>query len=168
LPAVETIILARACGTVSSFLQACGRGLRPSPETGKRRCLVLDLTGAAILHGLPDDERVWSLEGAPRRVGKALAPLARCQACFAVFHAQATCPRCGERVVRTLPRRHTRIERAELARLDTRPQYELDGAAVRAIERRLFASGRFPNWRVSVIARGIFERQRKRAPEVAS
>ncbi len=167
LPSIEAVILARALGTCSSYLQAVGRGLRPSASTGKRRCLVLDLTGAAVLHGLPGDERVWCLEGAAvRRTAEALSPLARCRACFAVFHAgPAQCPRCsastsGARVAR----RATRIERQELARLDDRPQHERDARALKVIERRLHASGRFPAWRVPAIARGIFERSHKRAP----
>lgn len=169
LPAIETVILARALGTCSSFLQAVGRGLRPSPETDKRRCLVLDLTGAAILHGLPADDRVWSLESAPRRTAEALAPLARCLKCFAVFHAAKACPRCGVPTKGArLPRRATRIERAELSRLDTRPQHERDEAAVRAIARRLHASGRFPAHRVDAIARGIFERGKRRKAERAA
>ncbi len=164
LPAIETVILARALGTCSSYLQAVGRGLRPSLETGKRACLVLDLVGTAILHGLPGDERVWSLDAPPRRTATGLAALARCRGCFAVFHAgPAQCPRCGESMQGSrLPRRATRIERAELSRLDTRPQHERDEAAVRAIARRLHASGRFPAHRVEAIARGIFERGKRR------
>jgi hypothetical protein len=37
--------------------------MRPSPATGKRECTVLDLTGAAVIHGLPADRREWSLTG---------------------------------------------------------------------------------------------------------
>ncbi len=170
LPAIETVILARALGTASSYLQAVGRGLRASPSTGKRACTVLDLTGTAIVHGLPDDERVWTLDGPPRRTTAALAPLARCAACLAVFHAgPACCPRCGASTRRAaLPRRATRIERQELSRLDERPQHERDGAAVRAIARRLHASGRFPAHRVETIARGIFARAHKRPPAEAT
>jgi superfamily II DNA or RNA helicase len=168
-PEVEAIVLGRAFESCGAYLQAVGRGLRPSQ--GKRRCLVLDLSGAAVLHGLPADDRVWSLEGAAvRRTGDGLAALARCRACFAIFHAgPAQCPQCGEltKGVR-LPRRATRIERQELARLDTRPAAERDARALKIIERRLHASGRFPAWRVPTIARSIFERSRKREPPEAA
>jgi superfamily II DNA or RNA helicase len=168
LPAIETVILARALGTCSAYLQAVGRGLRVSPSTGKRRCLVVDLTGAAVLHGLPDDSRVWSLEGAAvRRTVEALSPLARCRACFAIFHAgPSTCPRCGARMqAQRLKRRMQRIERQELARLDDRPRWERDARALRVIERRLLTAGRFPAWRVPAIARSIFQRSHKRGPD---
>lgn len=140
LPAIETVILARALGTCSSYLQAVGRGLRPSLATGKRVCTVLDLTGAAVWHGLPEDERVWSLTGAAvQRKSASLVPLARCLACFAVFHAgPARCPRCGGSTKGArLPRRATRIERQELARLDTRPPWARDAMALRAIASRM-------------------------------
>jgi superfamily II DNA or RNA helicase len=168
LPAIETVILARALGTCSSFLQAVGRGLRPSCDTGKRECVVLDLTGAAILHGLPADDRVWSLEGAAvRRTAEALKPLARCRACFAVFHAgPASCPRCGDSTKGLrLPRRATRVERAELSRLDERPRWARDEAALRAISVRLLKSGRFNPKAVPKIALGVFVRANKRAPD---
>ena len=116
-PSIETVILARPFGPCSSFLQAIGRGLRPSPETGKTRCLVLDLTGAVHIHGLPDDERRWSLEGeAVRRTGEALQPIRRCRECGALFRPAAHCPRCNaeSRTAMVLPRVLTRAERLEL------------------------------------------------------
>ncbi|HEY3818385.1 MAG TPA: DEAD/DEAH box helicase [Polyangiaceae bacterium] len=168
LPAIETVVLARTLGTCSAFLQAIGRGLRPSRETGKRGCLVLDLTGAAIMHGLPIDDRVWSLEGAAvRRTAEALQPLARCRVCFAVFHAGPTqCPRCGAASRGTrLPRRATRVERQDLARLDTTPQWERDARALRAMESRLLRSGKFKPHAVAKVALSMFQRAKKRAPE---
>jgi DNA repair protein RadD len=170
LPALECVVLARAFGVASGYLQAVGRGMRASAATGKRDCLVLDLSGAAIVHGLPADDRVWSLDGPPRRTAAALSPLARCRKCLAVFHAgPVMCPRCGVSTQGTrLPRRATRIEKQELARLDTRPQAERDLMTLRGIEKRLRSSGRFPECRISTIARSIFERTKKRsAPEAA-
>jgi superfamily II DNA or RNA helicase len=164
-PEVRAIILARAFGVVGGFLQACGRGLRRA--VGKTTCTIVDLSGAAILHGLPADDRVWSLTAGVRRTGEALDPLIRCADCLAVFHTgPAQCPRCGAtmRSVRRLPRRATRIERQELARLDTRPQSERDAMAVRGIEKQLLASGRFPIHRIGEIARSVFARSKRRTP----
>ena len=69
------------------------------------------------LHGLPDEDRVWSLTGRPRRTER-LPALARCLACAAVFRPASTCPRCGEAFARgvegaRLPRVLTRDERLE-------------------------------------------------------
>ena len=62
LPDTETIILARGFGTAGGYLQAVGRGLRPAP--GKKRCLVLDLKGVYHAFGAPDEDRIYSLDGA--------------------------------------------------------------------------------------------------------
>lgn len=121
-PSVESIILARDYGHVGSFLQSIGRGLRPSP--GKDQCTVVDLRGAVAELGLPDEDRVWSLDGRPKRTER-LDALARCVHCAAIFRPAAACPRCGEKVVRgeagsKLPRVLTREEKAE--RWDEIPQ----------------------------------------------
>lgn len=165
LPSLECVVIARTMGVTSAFLQACGRGLRASP--GKRDCLILDLSGAAIVHGLPADERVWSLSGhAVQRVGDSLAiPLARCSQCFAVIHAgPRDCPRCGARLVGgKVKRRATRIERAELSRLDTRPQHIRDRIAIDGIAKKLRASGRFTEAQIPRIAESIFRKKRGRS-----
>lgn len=125
-PSVQSIILARDYSHVGSFLQSIGRGLRPAP--GKERCTVVDLRGSVALLGLPDEDRVWSLDGKPRRTER-LAALARCIHCAAIFRPASHCPRCGERVERgaaasRLPRVLTREEKAE--RWDEIPQQVRD------------------------------------------
>jgi superfamily II DNA or RNA helicase len=95
-PPLEVCILARSMGSQALFLQAVGRVLRASPHTNKQRALVLDLAGSVLNHGLPDAERVYSLDG----VGISLSsspdrePLAVCRTCgFA--RSDWPCPRCG-------------------------------------------------------------------------
>lgn len=69
IPDVETIVLARKCEHAGTFVQIAGRALRAFP--GKRRALLIDLTGASYRHGLPTDDREHSLDGAG--VGDAIA-----------------------------------------------------------------------------------------------
>ncbi len=165
-PEVRAVVLARAFGVCGGYLQACGRALRTAK--GKTHATVIDLSGTAILHGLPADDRVWSLTGdAVRRTAEALTPLARCGECLAVFHAgPAQCPRCkaSTRGTRSLPRRATRIERQELSRLDERPQWLRDELALRALETRLRRTGRFTPRQLSHVARSMFVRAHKREP----
>lgn len=61
-PRAEVIVLRRTADHVGTYMQICGRGLRPFP--GKGRALLIDCTGASQKHGLPTDERVYSLDGA--------------------------------------------------------------------------------------------------------
>jgi DNA repair protein RadD len=114
-PSIDCVILARGFGVTGAFLQAIGRGLRPSPETGKTKCTVIDLRGAVHLHGLPDEARSWSLTGEAVRRTEALAAVAHCRECLALFRPASRCPRCGARlgVVTRLPRNLSRAEKLE-------------------------------------------------------
>jgi len=94
-PEVEVVVLTRAFLVCGAFLQGIGRGLRPAPWIGKTRCTVLDLRGAVYLHGLPDEDRVWTLDGKAVRRAETLAAIMRCRECLAVFRPAKTCPRCG-------------------------------------------------------------------------
>ena len=91
-PAVETCILARGCGVLGTYLQIVGRVLRAAPC--KSRALLLDLVGAVHTHGLPDDDREWTLDGNGCKKSDA-APVSQCRRCGAAFRPPAHCPLCG-------------------------------------------------------------------------
>lgn len=61
VPEARTAILMRAFDFVGQYLQVVGRVLRPAKD--KRDAVLIDLTGASIKHGLPTDDRRYSLEG---------------------------------------------------------------------------------------------------------
>lgn len=46
VPSVELVVMARPTKSQGLYIQAIGRGLRPSLSTGKQDCLVLDVCGA--------------------------------------------------------------------------------------------------------------------------
>lgn len=92
-PLLETCILARKIGTQGLYLQCVGRVLRPAP--GKERALLLDLGGSVYLHGRPDAERQFSLEGKGIELVKN-EPLGVCAGCgFLLGEDGYPCPRCG-------------------------------------------------------------------------
>jgi DNA repair protein RadD len=93
VPAMEAVALLRPTQSLTLYLQQVGRALRPSP--GKDAAIILDHAGNCRRFGLPDDERVWSLEGRKRGgVRDDAAPIRQCPACYAVMSAAAD--RCGE------------------------------------------------------------------------
>lgn len=93
-PPLEVAILARRVGSLPLYLQIVGRVLRPSPETGKREALILDLAGSSLLHGLPEDEREYTLEGIKKPGEGGAGALAVCRVCGLVRRAWP-CARCG-------------------------------------------------------------------------
>lgn len=110
-PAIDTVVLARSFNVCGSFLQAIGRGRRIHGQ-GKR-CLVIDLKGSWVDHGLPDDPRRWSIDGkAVVRTGEGLIALKRCLECMAIFPVARGCPRCGAtgKAISKLPRVLNRAE----------------------------------------------------------
>lgn len=91
-PHTEVIIMARRVGSCSLYLQMGGRGLRPHP--GKSRCLMLDLVGVSQVHGPLEEERIYSLDGRPRRKGES-ASQRYCATCGAPLAPAAVCEMCG-------------------------------------------------------------------------
>lgn len=98
-PAIEVCVLARPTLSVGLYLQMVGRGMRPSPATGKSQLRIHDHAGLVMRHGLPDAEREYTLDADKRRAA-ALDPslaLRRCTHCFALFASDlSTCPQCGQ------------------------------------------------------------------------
>lgn len=125
LPAIEVAILLRPTHSLSLFLQQVGRVLRPVYAPGfdletregrvaaiaagpKPYALILDHSANTIAkeaggrgHGLPDDDRDWSLAGKQKK-SRGLksddepAVLTRqCPNCFRVHKPAPECPGCG-------------------------------------------------------------------------
>jgi superfamily II DNA or RNA helicase len=98
IPVVGAAILLRPTQSLALYLQQVGRALRPYP--GKERTVILDHVGNSLRHGLPSDDREWSLDSKPRRQreqGNAdAAPVRQCESGGAVHHPSlAECPECG-------------------------------------------------------------------------
>lgn len=99
IPAVTCGILLRPTQSLGLFLQQVGRTLRPA--SGKDRAIILDHVGNCITHGLPDDEREWSLEGEEKFKRKKKGDneidikVKQCPACFVMHKPVKQCPQCG-------------------------------------------------------------------------
>lgn len=90
---VEGIILLRPTASVVLFLQMVGRGMRYKPDPA----IILDHSGATLAHGLPCQEREWSLDGRTKKDSNGSAPsLRHCPECFSIYRATlGACPLCG-------------------------------------------------------------------------
>lgn len=125
LPEIEVGILLRPTYSLAFYLQMVGRILR----RGKPYAIILDHANLAMRHGLPDDEREWTLEG--RKHSKASqkpeVSVRQCPDCFHVHKIAAVCPECGKvyEVVGRLPEQvEGELVEMDKAKLRQRAKYE--------------------------------------------
>lgn len=95
LPAIEVAISLRPTKSLALWIQQSGRALRPFP--GKEYALILDHSGNIERHGLPDEDRLWSLDGRLKKSKKEKkASIRVCPKCFAAQPFGSTsCSFCG-------------------------------------------------------------------------
>ena len=93
LPDAACVMLTRPTMSLSLYLQMVGRGLRPKQDDGD--CVILDLAGNSLRHGLPDEERDWSLQ--PRGEQPSVeSPVVLCQECASLSPLGShQCRNCG-------------------------------------------------------------------------
>lgn len=117
IPDAQSAILIRPTQSESLYLQQVGRVLRTSP--GKRYAVIIDLVSNTITHGLPDEEREWSISFGLKKNRK--RQVTTCAVCDAVLTTvQKVCGHCGE----PNPNYKPPSERIEI--VDTRPQAEVE------------------------------------------
>ncbi len=75
LPMAQVCILARGASTAGIYLQMCGRVLRP--HRSKKSATLIDLRGVSHVHLMPEDERLFSLNGR----GITSSEVAKCKVC---------------------------------------------------------------------------------------
>jgi superfamily II DNA or RNA helicase len=102
LPEVSHLIFATVMGSLQSWLQAGGRGLRACP--GKDRCTVQDHGGHWWRHGSLNADRQWELgrtetvlagmRAESFREKKESEPIC-CPECGLIRNSGSRCPRCG-------------------------------------------------------------------------
>lgn len=106
MPDCEVIVQLRPTQSLTIFLQQVGRALRP--QDGKR-AIIYDHVGNYTRHGLPDDNREWSLTERVKERKTQTATgaflIRTCLRCYAVYkNTLEACPICGE------PYQYTRTE----------------------------------------------------------
>ncbi len=98
LPAIEVVQMARPTMSYALYAQQFGRALRLME--GKTEAIIIDHVGNVQRHGLPDRQRIWTLDRVERGDKQSkdpdLIPTKSCQGCTAVYYAtHMACPYCG-------------------------------------------------------------------------
>ena len=118
IPAIEVVQWLRPTQSLVVWMQGNGRGLRPADN--KTGLIIFDHVGNCLRHGLPDDDREWSLEGKEKGKKKAAADevkIKQCGNCYAVFRpGPQTCPHCGAPVAGQ--QRDLEVVEGELQKVD--------------------------------------------------
>lgn len=98
IPIVNTLIGLRPTKSETIFLQYAGRVLRK--HEGKEKAIILDHVNNWDTHGLPDDDRSWTLENITKE--KNVATRKRCPECIKPIPISSRhCPHCGYQFTET-------------------------------------------------------------------
>lgn len=127
IPIVAAAIMLRRTESLALYLQQAGRVLRPFE--GKEYSIILDHVGNSDIHGLPDEDREWSLEGRKKRKrnladddDEADLKAITCMDCYGKFSSsESKCPWCG----------------AEVLSAKSKPPKEVDGELIEVDEESL-------------------------------
>lgn len=97
VPDAAAAILLRPTQSLGLFYQQVGRVLR---YVEGKRAVILDHAGNTMRHGLPDQEREWSLDSKRRKKKKKSdedeeVQIKRCPACFLIATSSDVCQGCG-------------------------------------------------------------------------
>ena len=91
LPDASCILVTRPTKSLALYMQMNGRGMRPNDD-----CLILDMAYNSEEHGLPDEDREWSLEPRGSQID-GVAPFDHCEVCGEESSITShECGHCGE------------------------------------------------------------------------
>ena len=105
VPNCHTVILARPTKSLTLFIQQSMRSMRPDPDDPNKVAIILDCVGNHKRHGMPDDNRNWSLDpnkpktkkdGVKKSLSEINDDYITCPVCQKDFSPNLrVCPNCG-------------------------------------------------------------------------
>ena len=115
VPDCECVVLLRPTQSLTLFIQQSMRSMRYMPN---KTAIIIDHVGNCYRHGLPDDEREWSLE--PKQKQENIVKIRECKNCFAVYPpTKPKCPYCGAEAtteIRKTDKKTVEVDLVELKR----------------------------------------------------
>ena len=117
VPDCECVVLLRPTQSLTLFIQQSMRSMRYMPN---KTAIIIDHVGNCYRHGLPDDEREWSLE--PKNKQENIVKIRECKNCFAVYPpTKPKCPYCGAEAtheIRKTDKKTIEVDLVELRRTE--------------------------------------------------
>jgi superfamily II DNA or RNA helicase len=95
VPDCEAVVLLRPTKSLTLHVQQSMRSMRYDPNNPDKVAIILDHVGNYTRHGLPDDEREWTLAAKAKKKQNKIV-VKQCPNCFAVMPSSAKmCKFCG-------------------------------------------------------------------------
>lgn len=105
VPDCECVVLLRPTQSLTLYIQQSMRSMRYMPN---KTAIIIDHVGNCYHHGLPDDDRQWTLE--PKKKQENTVKIRECQNCYAVYPPTKTkCPYCGYEATKEVQRKDKKI-----------------------------------------------------------
>lgn len=100
VPDCECVVLLRPTQSLTLYIQQSMRSMRYMPD---KTAIIIDHVGNCYLHGLPDDDRQWTLESKQKQ--ETTVKIRECPNCYAVYAPTLSkCPYCQYEAVREVRR----------------------------------------------------------------
>ncbi|MEQ1580884.1 MAG: DEAD/DEAH box helicase [Steroidobacteraceae bacterium] len=135
VPGIITGISLRPTKSLGLWIQQTGRILRTME--GKKEAFLLDHAGNCMQHGLPIDDREWSLAGQDKE-DKPKQTIKTCKVCYAINPVSASvCKECGQAFAAEAKPRELVQQAGELVELDVaamRKKVDPERAKARTLE----------------------------------
>ena len=113
VPDCECTVLLRPTQSLTLYIQQSMRSMRYMPD---KTAIIIDHVGNCYLHGLPDDDRKWSLE--PKKKQENMVKIRECPNCFAVYSPKLDkCPYCGYAAVKEIQRKDKAVVEVDLVEM---------------------------------------------------
>lgn len=96
VPAMEAVILARPTQSLTLFIQQSMRAMRPDKNNPDKRAVIIDHVGNVFRHGMPDEDREWTLEPKKKRAKQTREiSVKTCPQRYGTHYSAAQCQLCG-------------------------------------------------------------------------
>lgn len=113
VPDCECTVILRPTQSLTLHIQQSMRSMRYMPD---KTAIIIDHVGNCYLHGLPDDDRKWSLESKIKQENT--VKIRECKNCFAVYPPTISkCPYCGYEAVKEVQRKDKKTVEIDLVEL---------------------------------------------------
>lgn len=113
VPDCECTVLLRPTQSLTLYIQQSMRSMRYMPD---KTATIIDHVGNCYLHGLPDDDRKWTLE--PKAKQENMVKIRECKMCFSVYPPDKDrCPYCGYKAEKEIHRKDKKTVEVDLVEM---------------------------------------------------